>query len=164
MSLIFQASARVAAAPAGAKLVARHAELQQVLDQWADVLAATADRGDPIRPAKTLLRVFIADERLPHARAEERTLYRAAQRDPGAAPLVQALICEHRELASQAERLAAQVQPAAVVATAEAISTLFASHVAKENGLLLPALERSGADVPRLIASEDRLAGLSSVA
>jgi iron-sulfur cluster repair protein YtfE (RIC family) len=144
--------------------VARHAELQQVLDQWADVLAAAADRGDPIRPAKTLLRAFIADEILPHARAEERTLYRAAQRDPGAALLVQALIREHRDLASRAERLAAQVQPAAVAATAEAISTLFASHVAKENDLLLPALERSGADVPRLIAREDRLAGLGSAA
>ena len=152
------------AGPSGARLVARHAELQQVLDQWADVLAAAAARGDPIRPAKILLRVFIADEILPHARAEERTLYRAAQRDPDAALLVQALIREHRELALQVERLAAQVQPAAVAATAGAISALFASHVAKENDLLLPALERSGADVPRLIAREGRLAGLSSAA
>ena len=153
-----------AAARSGARLVARHAELQQVLDQWAEVLAAAADRGDPIRPAKTLLRVFLADEMLPHARAEERTLYRAAHRDPSAALLVQALIREHRDLASQAERLAAQVQPVAVAATAEAISALFASHAAKENDLLLPALERSGANVARLIAREDRLAGLSSAA
>lgn len=149
-----------AAASAGVRFVARHAELQQVLDQWADVLAAAADRGDPMRPAKSLLRTFIADEILPHARAEERTLYRAAQRDPGAALLVRALIREHRDLASQAERLAAQVQPVTVAATAEAISALFASHVAKENDLLLPALERSGANVARLIAREDRLTGL----
>lgn len=78
MALRFQAPAG-AAAPSGARLVARHAELQRVLDQWAGVLAAAADRGDPIRPAKTLLRV---------------------------------LIREHRDLASQAGRLAAQVQPA----------------------------------------------------
>lgn len=153
-----------AAACSGARLVARHAELQQVLDQWAAVLAAAADRGDPIRPAKNLLRTFIADEILPHARAEERTLYRASRRDPQAALLVEALVREHRDLASRAGRLAAQVQPVAVAATAEAISALFASHVAKENDLLLPALERSGANVARLIAREDRLAGIRSAA
>jgi len=144
--------------------VACHAELQQVLDKWADVLAAAAARGVPVRPAKTLLFVFLADEVLPHARAEERTLYRAAQRDPGAALLVQGLVAEHRDLASQAERLEAQTRPAAVAATAGVISNLFASHVAKENDLLLPALERCGVDVARLIAREDRLADLRSVA
>jgi iron-sulfur cluster repair protein YtfE (RIC family) len=144
--------------------VVRHAELQQVLDQWAAVLAAAADRGDPVRPAKTLLRTFLTDEILPHARAEERTLYRASRRDPQAALLVEALVREHRELASQAGRLAAQVRPVAVAATAEAISTLFASHVAKENDLLRPALERSGANLARLIAREHRLSDIRSAA
>ncbi len=153
-----------AAARSGAALVACHAELQQVLDQWASVLAEAADRGDPMRPAKALLRTFLADEIMPHTRAEERSLYRPARRDPGAALLVQALIREHRDLASQAERLSAQVRPVAVAATAAAISALFASHVAKEDDLLLPALERSGIDVARLIVREDRLTGLRSAA
>jgi hypothetical protein len=157
-----QASA--GAVRSGARLVARHAELQQVLDQWAAVLAAAADRGDPVRPAKTLLRTFLADEILPHARAEERTLYRASRCDPQAALLVEALVREHRDLAAQAGRLAAQVRPIAVAATAEAISVLFASHVAKENDLLLPALERSGANLARLIAREHRLSDLRSAA
>lgn len=153
-----------AAASAGARLVACHAELQQVLDQWAEVLAAAAARGAPVRPAKTLLRVFLVDEVLPHARAEERTLYRAAQRDPDAALLVPVLVGEHRDLASLAERLEAQARPAEVAATAGVISALFASHVTKENEVLLPALERCGVNVARLIAREDRLAGLRSVA
>jgi len=35
---------------------------------------------------RTLLRAFLADEALPHSRAEERTLYRAVRRDPGRQP------------------------------------------------------------------------------
>jgi len=83
-------------------LVARHAELQAVLDHWAGVLAAAADSGGPVRPVRNLLRAFLADEVLPHARAEERTLYRAARRAPDTGLLVRALISEHQVLASTA--------------------------------------------------------------
>ncbi|HET9967730.1 MAG TPA: FAD-dependent oxidoreductase [Streptosporangiaceae bacterium] len=47
------------AARAGQALMSRHAELQEVLDQWAGVLAAAADSGRPVRPARNLLRVFV---------------------------------------------------------------------------------------------------------
>jgi hypothetical protein len=46
-----------------------------------------------------------------------------------------------------------------VAAQAAAIGVLFASHVAKEDALLLPALERSGTDLAGLLAREPRLAG-----
>jgi hypothetical protein len=147
------------AARAGEALLAHHAELQEVLDHWAGTLAAGADRGGPVRPVRNLLRAFLADEVLPHTRAEERTLYQAARRDPDASLLMRALISEHRDLASMAARLGEPAQPAAAAAQAAAISTLFASHVAKEDSLLLPALERSGADLAALLAREPRLAG-----
>ena len=140
-------------------LMARHAELREVLDHWSGVLAAAADTGAPVRPVRNLLRAFLADEVLPHARAEERTLYRAARRDPDVSLLVQALIGEHRDLTSMAGRLGEPAQPAAVAAQAAAISALFASHVAKEDSLLLPALGRSGADLAALLAREPCLAG-----
>jgi hemerythrin-like domain-containing protein len=108
---------------------------------------------------RNLLRAFLADEVLPHARAEERTLYRAARRDPGASLLVQGLISEHQVLASMAGRLGEPARPAASAAAAAAISALFASHVAKEDTLLLPALERSGTDLAALIAREPLMAG-----
>ena len=92
-------------ARAGEALMARHAELREVLGHWAGVLASAADAGGPVRPVRSLLRAFLADEVLPHARAEERTLYRAARRDPDASPLVQELVSEHRLLASMADRL-----------------------------------------------------------
>lgn len=147
------------AARAGEALMSRHAELQEVLDQWAGVLAAAADSGGAVRPARNLLRAFLDDEVLPHVRAEERALYRAARRDPGASLLVQALISEHRDLAARAAALGEPAQPAATAAQAAAISALFASHVAKEDSLLLPALERSGADLAALLAREPRLPG-----
>lgn len=139
--------------------MSRHAELQEVLDQWAGVLAAAADSGGPVRPARNLLRAFLDDEVLPHVRAEERTLYRAARRDPGTSLLVQALISEHRDLAARAAALREPASPAAAAAQAAAISALFASHVAKEDSLLLPALERSGANLTGRLAREPRLSG-----
>lgn len=75
------------AARAREALTARHAELRGVLDHWAGVLAAAADTGGPVRPVRSLLRAFVADEVLPQIRAEERTLYRAARRDPDASLL-----------------------------------------------------------------------------
>ena len=146
-------------ARAGEALMARHAELREVLDHWASTLAAGADGGGPVRPVRNLLRAFLADEVLPHARAEERTLYRSARRDPDASLLVRALTSEHRDLAAMAGRLGEPARPAAIAAQAAEISALFASHVAKEDSLLLPALERSGADLAALLAREPCLAG-----
>lgn len=150
----------VRAGRARERLVARHAEPREVLGHWAGVLAAAADSGGPVRPVRSLLQAFLADEVLPHARAEERTLYRAARRDADAGPLVQALIGEHRLLATMAGRLGEPARPADTAA----ISALIASHVAKEDSLLLPALERSGADLTALLGREPRLAGSACAA
>ena len=98
-------------ARAGEALTARHAELREVLDHWAEVLAVAADGGGAVRPVRNLLRAFLTDEVLPHARAEERTLYRSARRDPDSSLLVRALISEHRDLASMAARLGEPARP-----------------------------------------------------
>ena len=62
--------------------MARHAELRGGAGSLAGVLPAAADSGRPVRPVRNLLRAFLTDEVPPDARAEERTLYRAARRDP----------------------------------------------------------------------------------
>ncbi|MGH3247498.1 MAG: hemerythrin domain-containing protein [Trebonia sp.] len=147
------------AARAGEAIAAHRAELREVLDHWARVLAVAVDRGDPVRPVRNLLRAFLADEVLPHARAQERTLYRAARRDPSVSALVQELISDHRALAARAATLSEPASPAAVAAEAAAISALLARHMDREDSLLLPALERSGADLAALLAREPRLAG-----
>ncbi|MGH3282325.1 MAG: hemerythrin domain-containing protein, partial [Trebonia sp.] len=146
----------VGAARAREAFGVRHAELQEVLEHWANVLATAAGNG---RLVRNLLRFFLTDEVLPHARAEERTLYRAARRDPATGPLVQALVGEHEVLKSMTARLSEPARPAAIAAQAVAIVALFASHVAKEDTLLLPAIERSGVDLASLLAREPLLAG-----
>ena len=62
------------AARAREALVARHAELREVLDYWAGMLVTAADSGGLVRAVRNLLRAFLADEVLPQTRAEERTL------------------------------------------------------------------------------------------
>ncbi|HXT89704.1 MAG TPA: hemerythrin domain-containing protein [Trebonia sp.] len=152
--------------PAGATwareaFAARHAELQEVLDHWTRVLTTAAHGGGPVQPVRNLLRFFLMDEVLPHARAEERTLYRAARRDPGNAPLLQALLSDHESLKSMTARLNEPARPTEVAAQAAAIAALFASHAATEDDLLLPALESSGTDLAALLAREPLLAGTS---
>lgn len=147
--------------PAGAarareELWARHAELQEVLEYWARALATAAGEGRQDRPVRNLLRFFLTDEVLPHARAEERTLYRAARRDPATGPLVRVLVGEHEILKSMTARLSEPMRPAALAAQAAAIAALFASHVAKED-TLLAGLERSGTDLVSLLAREPLL-------
>ena len=95
---------------------------------------------------------YLDGEILPHAEAEERTLYQAAATQARGSELVRALTAEHHELAYLAGRLQPGADGAEAATVAEWIATLFAGHVAKENDLLLPALTGSGADLAALLA------------
>lgn len=145
-------------ADAQSAIMNRHSELRQLLSEWAGTLVSAVAHGAPIGRTASLLRAVLEDEVLPHARAEERTLYRAAARRPQTALLVQALISEHRAIAGHAARLAAETG-ASAAATAETISSLFAVHTAEEDDLLLPALARSGTSPGAMVARERNLAG-----
>lgn len=120
----------------------RHAELQRALDEWAGTLIWAVDHATPTARAVRLLRAFLTREVLPHIQAEERSLYPAAAHHARTELLVRSLVSENRSIAWHASRLAAETGSAAA-ATAEAIRSLFAVHVAKENYLLLPAVARS---------------------
>lgn len=146
------------ATSAQSAIMDRHSELQHVLDEWAGNLISAVAHGAPTGRTVSLLRALLADEVLPHTRAEERALFPAAAHQPRTELLVRALVSEHRSIAWQADRLAAETG-AAAAATAEAIRSLFAVHTAKENYLLLPALAESGADLAAPIAREGHLAG-----
>jgi hypothetical protein len=82
---------------------------------------------------------YLDTEIVPHAAAEERTLYPAADAGP-AALLVDAMRAEHRDLMGRVTQLRSAPDPIAAVAGASAIAALFASHLAKENDRLIPAL------------------------
>lgn len=112
---------------------------------------------DPVQAARTALLAFLHDELLPHAAAEERTLYAAAASDRSTESLVRAMIDEHGALVELVGRLETVADPVALAATAGAVRTLFAVHVHKENEYLLPALDRSGTDLEALLSGMHRL-------
>jgi uncharacterized protein (DUF2249 family) len=77
---------------------------------------------------------------LPHAIAEEHSIYRIAESLPGLATTVTEMIGEHRRLAAMIDCLGEAMDGPAAASQAEQIATLFTAHVAKENDILLPAL------------------------
>jgi hypothetical protein len=133
-------------------IVHHHAVLRRGVERRAGTVCDAAAGGVPYARQLTALREYLDGEVLPHAAAEERTLYAAAAAHARGSELVRALTAEHHALAY----LAGQLQPSAdattVASIAEWIATLFAGHVAKENDLLLPALISSGADMAALLA------------
>jgi hypothetical protein len=131
------------------QIVHHHAVLRRGLERRAGALCEAAEHGIGFRRQMTTLWEYLTGEILPHAQAEERTLYPAAAAQARGRELVRTLTAEHREL----EYLAGRLQPGAdateAAMVAEWIATLFAGHVAKENDLLLPAL---AADLAALLA------------
>lgn len=126
-----------------AAILEHHAALRQEVDQRVQALRAAVATSVSHQPALTDLTAFLVDSVLPHARAEEATLYPAAA-EPGAAPgLVDAMVADHRALVARTRGLAGADSALAALAAAEGIAAIFALHVDKENELLLPAIMRS---------------------
>ncbi|MGH3294093.1 MAG: hemerythrin domain-containing protein [Trebonia sp.] len=139
------------------QIVHHHAVLRRGVERRAGTVCGAAASGVPHQRQLAVLRKYLDSEVLPHAAAEERTLYRAAAAQARSSELARELTAEHHALAYLAGRL----QPAADAATAariaEWIATLFDGHVAKVNDRLLPALTGSGADLAALLADMHRM-------
>ena len=120
-------------------------------------VSAAAAAGRPHEAAAAGLIAYLAGEILPHAAAEETTIYPAAAALDGLAGTVSEMTAEHTILSEAAGRLAEAADAAGAAQRAEEIARLFAGHVAKENDILLPALLASDvADLPELLAGMHR--------
>jgi uncharacterized protein (DUF2249 family) len=86
-------------------------------------------------------------ELLPHAQAEEEALYSAGADLETTQLLVTGMVAEHRALAALVAALETATDPVSVAAAAAAARALFEVHLAKENDLLLPALDAAGFDL-----------------
>jgi iron-sulfur cluster repair protein YtfE (RIC family) len=118
---------------------AHHAELQAVLRERVVALTDAVRSGQTPQPTQRAVLAFLDTELLPHAAAEERTIYRAGDRGV-TAMLVQAMLAEHRNLIAHVAGLRESADAIEAVGSAMAIQALFESHLSKENDLLLPAL------------------------
>ena len=80
------------------------------------------------------------EELLPHAKAEEGTLYREASRRPEGRLLVEAMLAEHTVILGLVDELARTTDVVGAAVTARALTAVFEVHLAKENEQVLPLL------------------------
>jgi len=118
---------------------AHHSDLQASLGDRVAALTDAVRAGRGPEPARLAVLAFLDTELLPHAAAEERTIYPAGDRG-STATLVRAMVAEHRNLMTHVAGLRQSGDAIEALGSAWAIQALFESHLSKENDLLIPAL------------------------
>ena len=119
---------------------AHHRALSDGLTDRANgVLRAAVDR-QPLEPAVADFVAYVNEEVLPHAAAEEKTIYPAVVAHTQLGNLIGDMITEHAALSMSAARLTTLTDAAEAAKQAQEIADLFTSHAEKENDVLLPAL------------------------
>lgn len=118
---------------------AHHVELHDTLRNRVAALRTAVEAGRPFDADQRAVLDYLEKELLPHAMAEEATLYKSG--DTGlTAVLVRAMREEHKGLIAHVGSLRASREGIAAASEAAAILALFESHLWKENELLIPAL------------------------
>ena len=134
-------------------LLAHHDGLSDGVVRHATALRQAVRAGDGWAPAAAALVVYLAEEVLPHADAEEKSIYQAARAYPELDQPVVNMIDEHRVLADATEQLATTGSAGEAETLAATISSLFTTHVQKENEVILPLLSAGRTvDLPALVA------------
>ena len=158
MSVVTIASSAEEAA-AAEKVEQHHAEMAGRLDLLTGRLVAAVD-ADGAEDARQELLGWLRHELVPHAAAEEETLYPAAAQLPESRLLVEAMLAEHELIHRLVADLEGASAPVAAAATAKALETVFDSHLAKENDQLLPTLVASSRfSVARMLEGMHELLG-----
>lgn len=130
-------------------IVAHHAAMARELRSRVDALVAALALGDPTAGPADEIGDYVATELLPHAAAEEVTIYPAAEAYEGR--LIQSLLTEHEVLRRLAGELAGAREGSERVALAGALVELFSVHARKENEQVVPAIVDNGVDLAALI-------------
>ena len=120
-----------------------------------DAVRMAARNDQDVSTARDAVVAWSRDELLPHAAAEEQTIYAAAAAKPEGRLLVEALVADHHLIGEQVERLAGAPDAVAAASAAAALEALFLVHLAKENEQVLPLLAADPA-----IAVSDLLEGM----
>lgn len=126
-------------------VVAHHTEMNGTLGLLVEALVQAVEAGDAT--ATTTARQRLVDwaraDLLPHARAEEASMYPHAHRDPDARLLVDAMTAEHGVIGGLVDSLAGATSPVRAAALGRALQVLLEVHMTKENEQILPLLALS---------------------
>lgn len=122
-----------------------HAQMAGALALKVESLAAAvrAVRPADVEEVRLDLVRWCREELVPHALAEESTMYLAAAMLPEARLLVEAMLVEHQRIIALVDGLGATSEPVAAASLARALRELFEAHLAKENDQILPLLVAS---------------------
>jgi len=146
-------------------VINHHALLATDLDTHVEALLGLVETDQPLKAtaARQELLDFVRREILPHARAEEQALYPPAAALPQGGPLVDGMLAEHQALTALVEEMAQTGERAGCLvraaAAARAFAAVFATHLAKENTLILPLLVAADVSLPELLAGMHELLG-----
>ncbi len=138
-------------------ILEHHTQLAAHLTDRVQALLAVVRTGGDVDEARGELVAFLDDALMPHAAAEEQTLYVAARDLPRGRLLVEGMIAEHRALADRVSAVRDQRERIELAATAAEIRALFSVHLYKENDLMLPLLVEEKADLPALLHNTHHL-------
>ncbi len=149
-----------AASPIADQIARHHASMVATLSEHTKTLARTRTP-EGQQGALTQLVHYVDAELLPHAEAEEGTLYARGRELVALAVLVASMTAEHRVLRRLREALEdPALDPDARVLAAGALAGVFEAHAAKENEFLVPGLLAARVDVGGLLGSmREQLAG-----
>jgi uncharacterized protein (DUF2249 family) len=119
-----------------------HAQLAGSLALRVEGLVASASAGNDEVAARTAtdLVTWCEQELVPHALAEETSMYPLAQARPEGRLLVEGMLGEHAVITGLVAEVARAAEPVRAAAAARALQAVFESHLAKENDLVVPLL------------------------
>lgn len=132
------------------ELMAHHAVMVKELDQLTnDLLNATENRAQ----AKEALIDWVHSILLPHAAEEEATTYAAAAALPQGAPLIDAMIREHKTIIALAVAFHSSEDLGLAAGYARSLYTVFEAHQSKENEIVIPMLLDAGISLTQAMAN-----------
>ncbi|HET7350209.1 MAG TPA: DUF2249 domain-containing protein [Marmoricola sp.] len=117
-----------------------HAAMAGALGGKVTALQRAAHRGEDAVAERDAVVAWARQELLPHAAAEEATIYAAAAERAEARLLVEALVADHRVITDLVDRVAEAPHAVAAAGAAFSLEQLFLAHMAKENDQVLPFL------------------------
>lgn len=115
-----------------------HSEIAGRVAVLTEALIDAAAAGTDVDAARRAAVDYLTGTLLPHAVAEERTLYAAAGRRADARPLVESMIAVHRILAALVERIGSEPSPVRLAAAAHTLRVVLDAHLVDENDRILP--------------------------
>lgn len=136
---------------------AHHAQLAGALTAHVERLLAA---GAAWQPARDALVQWARTELVPHAQAEEKTLYPAAAAAERARLLVDAMVAEHGVIVGLVDEVAGATDGIRAAAAGRALQALFDTHLVKENEQVLPLLAQApDVDLAGLLGGMHELLG-----